>query len=75
LFIDARNDGAGIGVEAVDCVVIADRLHHSANQILKVDVGLGSDLAGDDDEAGAGQGFTGHAAVHIFPQASVENSV
>src|SRR5208282_3452266 len=75
LFVDTGDYGAGIGVEAVDGVVVTDGLHDSAHQVLKVDVGFGGDLAGDDDQAGAGQGFAGDAAGWVFTQAGVENGI
>jgi hypothetical protein len=44
-------------------------------RFLKVDVGFGGDFAGDDDQAGAGQGFAGDAAGRIFTKAGVENGI
>ena len=42
---------------------------------LEIDVGLGGDFAGDDDQAGGGQGFAGYAAGGVFGQAGVEDGV
>src|SRR5712671_4486274 len=73
LFIDAGDYGAGVGVEAVDSVVVADGLDYSADDGLKIYVGFGGDFAGDYYQAGAGEGFAGDAAGGIFTQAGVEN--
>ncbi len=75
LLVDGRDDGAGVGVEAVECVVIADCCDSSADQALEVDVSLGRDLAGNDDQAGAGQRLARHAAVRILRQAGIENGI
>ena len=75
LLVDGRDHGAGVGVEAVERVVVADGGDDAANQALEVDVGLGGDFAGDDDEAGRGQGFGGHAAVGILLEAGVQDGV
>ena len=42
---------------------------------LEIDVGLGGDFAGDDDEAGGGEGFSGDAAVGVLLKAGVKNGV
>ena len=75
LLVDGGDDGAGVGVEAVERVVVADGGDHAAHQALEIDVGLGGDFAGDDHEAGGGQGFGGDAAVGVLLQAGVENGV
>jgi hypothetical protein len=75
LFVDARDHSAGVRIEAVDGVVIADGLDDSADDLLEVDVSLGGNFAGDNDEAGAGKGFAGDAAHGVFAEAGVENGV
>ncbi len=75
LLVDGGDHGAGVGVEAVEGVVVADRGHHAAHQALEVDVGLGGDFAGNDDQAGCGEGFGGDAAIGVLLQAGVENGV
>jgi len=75
LLVDAGDYGAGVGVETVEGVVVADRLHDSADEVLKIDVGFGGDFAGDDDQAGAGHGLTGDAAGGILLQAGVKDGV
>ena len=52
-----RDHGAGVGVEAVEGIVVADGGNDAAHQALEVDVGLGGDFAGDDHEAGCSQRF------------------
>ncbi len=56
-------------------VVIADGLDGAADYLLKVDVGFGGDFAGDDDQAGGGQGFAGDATGGVFGQTGVQNGV
>ncbi len=75
LLVDAGDDGAGVGVEAVEGVVIADGGDDAADERLEVDVSLGGDFAGDDDQAGRGEGFGGDAAVGVLLQAGVQNGV
>ena len=75
LLVDAGDHGAGVGVEAVERVVVADGGDGAADQRLEIHVGLGGDFAGDDDQAGGGQGLAGHAAGWIFGQAGVEDGV
>jgi len=75
LFVDGGDHGAGVGVEAVKGVVVSDGGDDAADQGLEVDVGFGGDFAGDDDQAGRGEGFTSDPAHGIFGQAGVENRV
>ena len=75
LLVDGGDDGAGVGVEAVERVVVADGGNRAANQRLEIHVSLGGDFAGDDDQAGGGQGFAGHAAERVFGQAGIEDGV
>jgi hypothetical protein len=42
---------------------------------LEIDVGFGGDFSGDDNEAGGGKGFAGHAAGGVFGEAGVEDGV
>ncbi len=66
LFVDAGDDGAGVGVEAVEGVVVADGCDGAADDGLEIDVGLGGDFSGDHDEAGGGKSFAGDAAGGVF---------
>ena len=75
LFVDAGDYGAGVAVEAVQGIVVADGLHGAADDLLKIDVGFGGDFSGDDDQAGGSKGFAGYAARGVFGQAGVEDGV
>ena len=75
LLVDGGDDGAGVGVKTVRGVSVADLRNGGADEALEVDVGLGGDLTGDDDEAGAGEGLTGDAAHGVLGQAGVEDCV
>ena len=75
LLVDAGDDRAGIGIEAVERVVVADGGDVAPHQRLKIDISFGGDFAGDDYQAGRGKGLTGHAAERIFLQAGIEDGV
>ena len=75
LLVDGRDHRTGVRVEAVERVVVADGGDRAANQRLEIHISLSRDFAGDDHQAGCGQGFAGHAAERIFGQAGVENGV
>jgi hypothetical protein len=75
LLVDGGDDGAGVGVESVDGVVVADGGDDAADQRLEIDVGAGGDFAGDDDQAGSGEGLAGDAAVGVLLEAGVEDGV
>src|SRR5450755_747610 len=75
LLVDAGDHGAGVRVEAVECVVVADGLDGAADYLLEIDVGFGGDFAGDYDQAGGGQGFAGNATEGVVGQAGVEDGV
>src|SRR5271157_523819 len=75
LLVDAGDDGAGVGVEAVEGVVVTDGGDGAADDTLEIDVGLGGDFTGDDDQAGGGQSFAGDAAEGVVGEAGVENGV
>ena len=75
LLVDRRDHGAGVRVEAVERIVVADRGNHAAHQRLEVNVSVGRDLSRDDHQSGCGQGLAGHAAVGILLEAGIENGV
>src|SRR5271155_2185053 len=75
LFVDAGDYGAGVAVEAVDRVIVADGLNGAADYVLEIDVGFGGDFSGDDYEAGGGEGFAGYAAGGVFGQAGVQDGI
>ena len=71
---DRIGDGEAPG-DAGIVLVVADGGDCAANQSLELDVRLGGDFSGDDDQSGGGQGFASHAAGRIFRQAGVEDGV
>ena len=75
LLVDRGDDRAGVAVEAVGGVVVADPADRVARDLRHVDVGLGGDLAGDDDEARVDERLAGHAAVRVVAQDGVEHAV
>jgi len=75
LLVDAGDHGAGVGIETVESVVVADGRNFAPDQSLKIDIGLGGDFAGDDDQSGGGQSLAGNAAGGIFDQAGVKDGI
>ena len=63
LLVDEAHNTAGIAVEAELGAVVANTADNATGDFLHVDVGLGADLAGDDDGAGGHEGLTGAADV------------
>ena len=61
LLVNGAHDGAGVAVEAVLRAVVADGAHHVARDGLHVYVGLGANLAGDEDGAGGDERLAGAA--------------
>ena len=75
LLVDAGDHGAGVGVESVESIVVADGSNHATHQRLEIHIRFGGDLTGYDHQAGRGQGLTSYAAHRIFSQAGVENGI
>ena len=75
LLVDRVDHRAGVAVEAVVGVVVADPAHRLARDLLDVDVGVGRDLAGDDDQAGVDERLAGDAAVGVVFEHGVEHAV
>ena len=75
LLVDGRDDRAGVGVEAIESIVVADGGDDATHQALKINVGFGGDFASDDDQPGGCQRFSGDAAVGILLQAGIQNGV
>ncbi len=75
LLVDGGDDGAGVGVEAIERVVIADGGDDSAHEGLEIHIGAGGDFARDDDQAGGKEGFAGYAAVGVLFETGIENGV
>ena len=75
LLVDGDQHAAGLVVEAVLGVRVADVLDGLADDGGDVDVRLGGDLAGHDDGAGGQQGLAGDARVRIVLEDGVEDGV
>ncbi len=75
LRVDGRQHGAGLAVEAEAGLRVADLLDHPAGHGREVDVGVGGDLAGQENHTGGHQGLTGHPARRVLPQHFVQNSI
>ena len=75
LLVDRVDHRARVGREAEVGVGVADLADRLAGDLLDVDVGLGRDLAGDDDEAGVDQRLAGDAAVRVVGEHRVEDAV
>src|SRR4051812_17611899 len=73
--MNGADDRAGLGIEAVGGVGIANGSHDSAHDGGEIHVGFGGDLTGNENYAGGGDGFAGDAAVRVFLQASVEDGI
>jgi hypothetical protein len=75
LLVDGVEDRARVGAEAQVGVDVADLADRLARDVLDVDVGLGRDLARDDDQAGVDEGLAGDAALRVVAQHGVEDAV
>src|SRR4029079_13411620 len=73
--VDGGHHRAGVAVDAVLRVGVADRLQRAADDGRDVDVGGGGDLAGDHGDAGGHQGLARHAARGVVAQDGVEDGV
>ena len=74
-FVDGDEDRAVVGAEAHRRVGVTDVANHLADDLLHVDVGLRSDLAGDDDHAGGDHRLAGDAAVGVLGEEGVEHAI
>jgi hypothetical protein len=75
LLVDGHHHGAGVVVEALDVVVVADVLDHVAHQRGHGDVGLGGDLARHQHQPGGEEGLAGHAAAGVILQGGIKHRV
>jgi hypothetical protein len=72
---DGGHHRAGVTVETCAAVVVPDVDHHLTHQLVKVDEGVGGDLAEHHHEAGFGRGFACHPGAGVLRQAGVEHRV
>ncbi len=75
LLVDRVEHRAGVRREAEVGVGVADVADRLARDLLDVDVGLGRDLAGDDDQAGVDERLARDAAVRFVGEDGVEHAV
>ena len=75
LAVDRDDDAAGLGVEPVLGARVADLGDRLAHDRADVDVRLGRDLAGDDDEPGRDERLARDPAVRVVRQDRVEDGV
>lgn len=61
--MDEAHNAAGVAVKTELGTVVANAADNTAGDFLYVDVGLGANLAGDDDGAGGHEGLAGAADV------------
>ena len=72
---NGREHAAGVAVEALFAAVVADLLDHLADQFVKVDEGVGGDLAQQHHEAGLGGHFAGHPAHRILFETGIQDGI
>jgi hypothetical protein len=75
LLVDRHDHAAGVAVEAVQRVVVADAVDDLAGQLRDVDICVGGDLAGNHAQTGGEQRLAGHAAVRVLGEDRVEDRV
>jgi len=64
-----------VGVEDVVVVHVADVADRGADDFLEVDLGLGRELAGDDDVVALHEGLAGDAGEAVLGEARVEDGI
>ena len=75
LFVDRREDGARLVVEAVLRARVADVLDDLADDLLEIDVAVGGDLAGNDGQPRRHERFARDAGDRILREDGIENAV
>jgi hypothetical protein len=75
LLVDRDDHAARVGVEAVLRAVVADLVDLRAHGARDVHVGLGRDLAGDDDQTGGDQRLAGDTPERVLREDGVEDRV
>ena len=73
--MDTDHDLRLVGAEADVRVVVADFADRVERDLLPVDLRLGGDFTGDDDEVRGGQRLAGDAAVRVLHETGVENRI
>jgi len=75
LLLNGNHDVAGLVVEALGRVVVADLLDSTTDDLLVIEVGVGRDLAKDHDHAGLGGSLAANTAVGILAKALVQDGI
>ena len=75
LLVVANHHRTAFVVDAVVGVVVADALDGVARHLDVVHMRVGGDFTGQHDQAGVGQGFSGHAAARVLFENCVQNRV
>ena len=72
LLLNGNENVAGLVIEALGGVIVANLLNGLTDDLLEVDGGLGCDFAKDHDHAGLGGGLTSDLGEWVLRQASIE---
>lgn len=75
LLLDGDEQVAGLVVEALGGVIVADVLDGVTNDLLVVDLGLGGDLTEDHDHAGLGGSLASDLGEGVLGKAGVEDGI
>jgi hypothetical protein len=75
LLIDGDGDATGVTVEPIRLAVVTNVADRLADDLRDGHVGLGGDLAGDDDQTGGEERLASHPALRVLGQDGVENGV
>ena len=76
LLVDGGNDSAGVGVETVLGLGVADARDYAAHRGGNVHVGVvGRDLAAHDHQARGAEGFTSDFRLRVLPEEFVKDGV
>ena len=75
LLLDSHQHIAGLVIESLVRVVIANVFNRIADDSLVVDLRLGGDLAEDHDHAGLGGSLAGHLRERVIFEAGIEDGV
>ena len=75
LLLNGDEQVAGLVIEALGGVVVANVLDSITNDLLVVNVGAGGDLAEDHDHAGLGGSLTGDLGEGVLLEAGIEDGI
>ena len=69
------NHRAGVRIETVFRVVVADLAHGFAGQLIVIHMGRSRDFAGHDDQSSGQQGFARYASLRILPHYFIKDRI